>query len=136
MKRTITLLLVAFTLGVASPAEAFEMRHQCRYRMIGGPSWSYQNVHDTAQCAARKNGLNVDWFLSIVSCESGFQAFPEGFHHGPMQYVASTFHAHYGYFPDYVRWHRLYRDADRPRANIMVAARYMDVYNAGPWSCA
>jgi hypothetical protein len=134
VKRTLTAAALVLLFNPIQ-ANAFEMRPECRYRLLGGPGWSNQNVHDTAVCAAKKNRLSVRWFLSVVSCESDFRAFPGGSHHGPMQYVASTFYSHFRQFPDYVRWFRLSPFPDQPRVNILIGARYMRI-DTNPWSCA
>ena len=133
-------LVTALVLGLCAPqVQAFEMREECRYYAKGGPGWSPLNVKSTARCAARRVNIEVNKFLSVVSCESGFQADPAGGHptyHSPMQYLPSTFASHYEMFPDFVRWNRLRKGVHYVRSTVMVAARYVRRHGYGPWSCA
>jgi len=131
------LLLVGLLLPPPAAAATFHPWRHCRFKVLGGPAWSVENVRDTARCAARKNGLYVPKFLAVVSCESGFNPYPSNPRYvGPMQYLPSTFASHYAAFPHYTRWHRLIGEVQRPRANVMVAARFIRSYGYSPWSCA
>ena len=115
--------------GMSIRSEAFEMRPHCK---------GYRTNVNTARCAARVNHIDVEKFIAVGNCESGWQSEPRRYsrHHGPLQYLTSTFDSHMSYFPKYRRWHGLVWNVHHVRSQIMIAARYIRFHGWSPWSCA
>lgn len=141
MRRLLAITLLASTFGIAHAQAATtpEQRQECRFRGVRKhEAWEDYAIKRTIRCSTRAIGGSVTHNMSTINCESGFEPHQErsATHHGPAQYLTSTYQSQRRQLPAIRHHWELSRSVYSVRSNVIMFVAWVYKRSYSPWSCA